>query len=131
MYNLNEMNAPEKVFNIRERTFKFSVSIIHLTQNLPRTTAGFAIGNQLIRSGTSIGANIEEAQNAGTRKEFIHILTISLKEARETEYWLRLIAETKLTAYAVTTLLEEVKEIIKILTTIVKKTKANTGGLQS
>lgn len=116
----------KKVFDIRERSFKFGVRIIQLTPLLPKTTAGFAIGNQIIRSGTSVGANIEEAQNCATKKEFIHTVTISLKEARETGYWLRLISETKLVDQAtVLHLLGEVNELIKILTTIIKNTKTN------
>ncbi len=115
-----------KIFDIRERSFQFGVAIIQLVSRLPKTTAGFAIGNQIIRSGTSIGANIEEAQNAGTKKEFIHIITISLKEARETEYWLRLIFETELVEQkTILPILGEVKEIIKILITIVKRSKQN------
>lgn len=122
------MPTPSKrTFDIQERSFNFSVNIIHLVSLLPKTTAGYTIGNQIMRSGTSVGANIEEAQNAGTRKEFIRGFTIALKEARETEYWLRLILETKLIdQITVSPLLEEIVELIKILTTIIKKTKENT-----
>ncbi len=123
MYN---SDPQDKIFDIRERTFKFGVRIIKLISALPKTTASYAIGNQLIRSGTSIGANTEEAQNAGSKKDFIHCLTISLKEARETEYWLRMISETGIISQSrLKDLLEENKEIIKILTTIIKKTKEN------
>lgn len=94
--------------------------------NLPKNTVGFAISDQLIRSGTSVGANIEEAQNSSSKKEFVHSLTISLKEARETNYWLRIIEETKLIdRKELVELSEEVKEIIKILITIIKKSKEN------
>lgn len=121
MYNLH---VAERIFDIRERTFKFGVRIVKLVANLPKNTVGFAISNQLIRSGTSVGANIEEAQNSSSKKEFIRSLTISLKEARETNYWLRIIEETKLAnGEKLTELLEEVKEIIKILITIIKKSK--------
>ena len=114
----------KKVFDIRERSFKFGVRIVKLVMSLPKNSAGCALGNQVIRSGTAVGANIEEAQNSGTRKEFIHSLTISLKEARETEYWLRVIIESGLIKRErLTSLIEENKEIIKILTTIVKKAK--------
>lgn len=112
------------VFDIRERSFRFGVRIVRLVMSLPKNSVGFALGNQVIRSGTAIGANIEEAQNSGTRKEFIRSLTISLKEARETEYWLRIISETDLIkSERLTGLIEENKEIIKILTTIVKNAK--------
>jgi four helix bundle protein len=78
--------VPEKVFDIKFRTLKFSVLIIKLSLLLPRNAAGFAIASQIVRSGTSIGANIHEAQDSSSKKEFIHSMTISLKEARETEY---------------------------------------------
>ena len=114
----------EKIFDIGERTFKFGVRIVKLVINLPKTTAGYKIGEQVLRSGTSVGANIEEAQNSGTKKEFIHIITIALKEARETNYWLRLIGETELVKQdRLLSLTTENKEIIKILITIVKKSK--------
>ena len=93
MYNLDPQ---KKIFAIRERSFRFGVEVVKLVRSLPKDTAGFAIGSQVIRSGTSVGANIEEAQNCGSRKEFIHTLTIALKEARETEYWLKIINEIKL-----------------------------------
>lgn len=123
MYN----SKPSKIFDIRERTFRFGVNIVKFIKGFPRDTAGFAIGGQVLRSGTSIGANIEEAQNSGSRKEFVHTLTISLKEARETEYWLKIINEVELTDQnLVKGLLAEVNELIKILTVIIKKTKINT-----
>lgn len=113
-----------RIFDIRERTFKFGVRIIKLGLALPKNAAGFAIADQLIRSGTSIGANIEEAQNASSKKEFIRGLTIALKEARETLYWLRMIAEVNLIkGKRLVPLMEENEEIIKILTTIIKKAK--------
>ena len=123
MYN----SEPSKIFDIRKRSFKFGVEIVKFVKSFPRDTMGFAIGGQVIRSGTSIGANIEEAQNCGSRKEFIHTLTISLKEARETEYWLKIINEVKLADQnLVKGLLLEINELIKILTVIVKKTKINS-----
>src|SRR5260221_35665 len=124
MYNSSEPNS--KVFNIQERTFNFGVSIINLIQHLPRNTAGFAVSSQIVRSGTSIGANVEESQNASTRKDFIHSMTISLKEARETEYWLRIIKETHLIEdQKLIILLKEINELIRILTVIIKNTKIN------
>ncbi len=119
-----ENSAQNKIFDIRERTLKFAVNIINLIQSLPKNAAGFAIANQLVRSGTSIGANVEEAQDAASRKDFIHGLTISLKEARETEYWLKVIKEAELVSGSkLNESLQEVSELIKILTTIVKRSK--------
>lgn len=123
MYN----SEPSKIFDIRERSFRFGVEIVKLVLKFPRDTAGFAIGGQVLRSGTSVGANIAEAQNSGSRKDFIHTLTIALKEARETEYWLKIINEVKLADQTLINKLPlEVNELIKILTVIVKKTKLNS-----
>ena len=117
----------EKVFDIKKRTFNFGVNVIKLVQDLPKNTVGFAIGSQLIRSGTSVGANIEESQNAESRKEFIYGLTVSLKEARETEYWLKIIKEVKLVKdLDIDVLLNEITELIKILITIIKKSKSSS-----
>lgn len=124
MYNLD---SSQKVFDIKERTFRFGAEIVRLVLTLPRNSAGFAISGQLVRSGTSIGANVIEAQNCGTKKEFIYTLTISLKEARETEYWLKIISEVKLADQnSVNKLLIEVNELIRILTSIIKKSKSNS-----
>jgi four helix bundle protein len=81
---------------IKERTYEFAVNIIHLVKKLPKDTAGFAPGRQLIKSGTSIGANIEEATGAFSKGDFIFKMNIALKEARESNYWLRLIRDAGL-----------------------------------
>lgn len=95
MYNQDVVG--EKVFDIRERSFQFGVRIVKLASSLP---------------------------NAGTKKEFVRCLTIALKEARETEYWLRLVVEVDLIKEGrLKDLLEENREIIKILITIVKNSK--------
>lgn len=112
--------------DIEERTFQFGVSIVKLAISLPKNVAGYKIGDQVIRSGTSIGANVTEAQNSSTKKEFIHSMTIALKEARETLYWLKIICETNLvTKEVLNNIINENIEIIKILTTIIKNTKKN------
>jgi four helix bundle protein len=88
----------------------------------PRT-----ISNQLLRSGTSIGANVEEAQAAQSRKDFVCKNSIALKEARETRYWLRaLIASEVMTEEPLPSLLRESDELCRILGAIVVKAKANT-----
>lgn len=111
--------------NICERTFIFSTNLIKLIEIIPKTTAGIAISKQVVRSGTSIGANTEEAQNSGTKKEFIHTMTIALKEARETEYWLKLLAAS-FPPFKIMTqeLINEVNQLIRILTTIIKNSKS-------
>ena len=85
-----------------------------------------SIANQLFRSGTSIGANVEEALGGSSKKDFINKMTISLKEARESNYWLRLIHDSKIIDHAdVEILLRDSIELIKILGSIVKTSKSN------
>lgn len=122
----NDELKMEKKKDIAERTFKFGVAVIKITNSLPKTPAGFTIANQLVRSGTSIGANVEEAQDGLTRKEFIRSMSIALKEARETRFWLRIVAESGILSTEKTKpILNEAEELIKILVTIVKKSKTN------
>ena len=110
--------------NITERTFKFGVAVIKISSSLPKTPAGFAIASQLVRSGTSVGANVEEAQDGLTKKEFIKSMSVALKEARETRFWLRTSVESELLLKGVVKpVLAESDELVKILVTIVKKSK--------
>lgn len=84
------------------------------------------MANQLLRSGTSIGANIQEGQASQSRADFLTKCNIACKEARETQYWLELIAAAKLVPESeLTGLLNECSELVAILTVIVKKLKAN------
>lgn len=111
------------MLTISERTFKFGVKIVKLVTNMPRNPCGMAIANQIVRSGTSIGANVEEAQNSGSKKEFVRGITIALKEARETLYWLKIAEEAGVTNQNLQELRSENLEIIKILTSSIKKAK--------
>lgn len=77
---------------IKERSFKFALSIIKLYKKLQGQNE-FIISKQLLRSGTSIGANIEEATAVQSKKDFLHKMSIASKEARETSYWLRLLKD--------------------------------------
>jgi four helix bundle protein len=77
---------------------------------------------QLFKSGTSIGANVEEALAAQSRKDFVSKMSIALKEARETHYWLRLLQESQLVEGDYSNRIDEIKEITRILTSIVKTT---------
>src|SRR5438552_2007463 len=76
--------------NLPERTFEFAVTILDLVRQIPDGTVGWVVGKQLARSGTSIGANICEANHAFTDAEFAHRCSIARKESSETDYWLRL-----------------------------------------
>ena len=112
--------------DIQERTLNFSIRIVNLCKFLrERGGTGYDLSKQLIRSGTSIGANVEEAQNAESKPDFIHKMSISLKEARETSYWLKiLIATEKQLEPRLLSLLNESNELISILHAIIKNSKA-------
>ena len=114
--------------DIQERTFKFSIRIVKLCKFLrEKGGTGYDLSKQLIRSGTSIGANVEEAKEAESKADFIHKLKIALKEARETKYWLKLlIATEEKLENRLLPLLNESNELIAILVTIIKNTKINS-----
>lgn len=108
-----------------ERTSTFGVSTIRLTRLLPKNPAGFTIADQLVRAGTSVGAQLVEAQEAHTDKEFLYKLVIALKEAKETKYWLYLISESQLiNKKEIMIIQNEIEELIRILVASVKKLKA-------
>ncbi|MEM0978995.1 MAG: four helix bundle protein [Cyanobacteria bacterium P01_H01_bin.58] len=112
---------------ITERTFEFAVRVVKLCQVLDEQPGiGRTLSKQLIRSGTSIGANVEEAQSGQSRADFVSKLQIALKETRETRYWLRLLIATELIAESrLLPLLQESEELIKILASIIVQTKRN------
>jgi four helix bundle protein len=110
---------------IQERTFRFALSIINLCQILDEKPGNWTLSKQLFRSGTSVGANVEEAQAAQSTADFINKLNIALKEARESNYWLRLIIEGRiLQNEEMKSLLAESKSIMNILGAIIVSTKS-------
>ena len=113
--------------DIRDRTFRFGVQIVKMSSHLPRTAAGFELAKQTIRSGTSIGANVEEADAGESKKDFVHKLGIALKEAQETRYWLRIIIESQLlVGEEIDALLKESDELVRIINAIIKNTMKGT-----
>jgi len=112
-----------KTFDIYERTFNFSVDVINLINSLPKKNATSAISNQLIRSACSVGANLREAKQGRTKKEFISSFGIALRECEETNYWLNLVKATILDDKACNLMICECQEITKIITTIIIKSK--------
>lgn len=110
---------------ILNKTFKFAIEIIKLYQHFKKNHE-YELSKQVLRSGTSIGANVEEAIAAHSRKDFIAKMIISLKEARETRYWLRLLEQSQIVPFDFSTYLKEIESIINILTAIVK-TSQNKG----
>ncbi len=109
---------------VQKKSFKFSLKVISLYADLKKEKE-FVISNQLLRSGTSIGANIEEASAAQSKRDFAAKMSISSKEARETKYWLRLLDQSELTKIEVKSLLLDIEELIRMLTAIVKTTQQN------
>lgn len=111
--------------NIQERAFEFACRIVRLHEHLIKS-GGTArrLANQLLDAGTSIGANLEEASSGQSKRDFVSKCSISLKEARESNYWLRLLVATKLvSSERLRGLLTESDELIAIIATIVKKAK--------
>ena len=109
---------------VQTRSFEFSLKIIRLYKKLQEEKE-FVISKQILRSGTSIGANIEEALAGQSKRDFIAKMSISSKEARETKYWLRLLKESELTKINVDDLIKDIFELIRILTSIVKTSQQN------
>ena len=109
-----------------DKSFQFAIRIVNLYQYLCKDKKEFILSKQLLRSGTSVGANINESQDAQSKNDFISKLSISLKEARETKYWIELLRETDyLTIKEANDILEDSVELIKLLVSIIKTTKAN------
>lgn|GEM_PF-862724 len=112
----------------QQRCLLFGARIYTLLVNIRRTPASRDILDQLIRSGTSIGANANEARGAESRADFIHKMGIALKEARETAYWLSFIEQTEIVKDAsIANLKAECNELISILVKSVTTAKRNTG----
>jgi four helix bundle protein len=110
---------------ILDKSFEFAVSVVNLYKYLTAEKHEFVLSKQILRSGTSIGANVKEAVVAQSRKEFVAKMNISLKEANETEYWILLLGRTGYIDDA-NRLLEETRSIIRILTSIIKSTNDYT-----
>ena len=118
---MNNENVNKNV--IRDKSFNFALMIIEIVKIL-RNKREYVFANQLLKSGTSVGANIQEAIASVSRKEFHLKMAISSKEARETRYWLRLIKVSgTLDSSQLNKALSDIEEIIRILTAIVKTTR--------
>jgi four helix bundle protein len=110
---------------LKDKSYKFSIRIVKFYQFISTQKKEFVISKQVLRSGTSIGAMIEEANQAESKADFIHKLSIANKEANETHYWLRLIKDTQIVTEDILPLLNDCEELIKLLTAIIKSTKQN------
>ena len=124
MEQLKQYNPDLSKNLIVNLTFQFALDIVKFTELL-ESKRKFAVANQVIRSGTSIGANVREAQNAESRADFIHKLKIAAKEAEETEYWLEICQQSK--SYPnCAELLAQVLSIKKVLSKIIASSKSST-----
>lgn len=109
---------------IEDKSFRFAIRIVNLYKYLCRTKKEFVLSKQLLRAGTSIGANVAESQQAQSRADFIAKLSIALKETSETKYWLRLLKATDyLTDEESRSIYADCVELEKLLVTILKSTK--------
>ena len=122
----SESEGPRR--DLPERTFEFARRIVKLCQQLDQTQGvSRTLANQLLRAGTSVGANCEEAQAGQSRADFLSKISIACKEARETQYWLRLLAASEiLPATRLEDLTDESSQLVAILTTIAKKTRSSS-----
>ena len=106
---------------VQTKSYAFAIKIVKTCKWLQTEKKEFVLSKQLLRSGTSIGANIEEAIGGQSRKDFFAKLTISYKEARETKYWIRLLTDTNyFTKEQTTPLLNDIEELLRIIGSIQK-----------
>jgi four helix bundle protein len=110
---------------IREKSFLFALEVIELFKCL-QAEYEYVLSKQLLRSGTSIGANVEEALAGQSRRDFLAKMAVASKEARETRYWFVLLQKSKLTKTELNQAIRNNEELIRILTSIVKTTAENS-----
>ena len=109
---------------LEERTLTFAVAAVRFVASFPRTEAGSVISRQLLKSGTSIGANYREANRSESKDDFIHKTALVVKEASETDYWLELCARTDLgDPNQRASISQEARELLAIFTTINRRAK--------
>ena len=121
------MSENKKKFDIRKRSFDYALRAIKLFQHVDeeKSGAGKIIGKQFLRSATSVGAQVEEAQASESQPDFIHKMSIACKEARESLYWLRLLETSEIISKTrLHSIIQETDEIIAVLTSIIKNTKS-------
>ena len=123
---LKTQNSKIKIYDLEERTLNFSRRIIHLVNGLPKNSVNFALRDQVLRSGTSVGSNYREANETETKKDFLFRMRICRKEAKETVYWIQLIIDANQELKdRISPLYEEANELVKIIATIIENYKKN------
>ena len=125
--NLESNKKNNFKLEFKKRCFNFSLSVLRLSETLRKKQINWVLIDQLIRSATSIGANVVEGGNSASKKEFINYFQISLKSASETLYWLLLLKEINPeNSESIEALIKECAEIKKIMSTIILNTKNNS-----
>ena len=113
---------------IADKSYEFAIKVVWSYKKLTEEKKEFVLSRQILKSGTSIGALVREAQHAQSKADFLNKMNIALKEANETDYWLMLLNDTGyLTNKAFEVLHKDCDEILKLLISIVKTTKDNLG----
>jgi len=111
-------------YDLEERTLEFAKKVLRLVQKLGKNTVNFKLSDQLVRSGTSVGANCREANETETKKDFLFRIRICRKEAKETDYWLELLLEANSDSKKeILGLQKEAREFVKIFAAIASKVK--------
>lgn len=111
---------------IRDKSYQFAIRIIKLYKLLAEEKKEFVISKQVLKSGTSIGANVEEALGAQSRPDFLHKLAIAYKEARETHYWIRLLRDSNyIDSNLASSFLKDIEDILNIVAKIQLTLKTN------
>jgi four helix bundle protein len=114
----------KKTNAVQDKSYAFALRVINLYRHLTTNQKEYVLSKQILRSGTSIGANIEEALGAHTKKDFLAKLSIANKEARETRYWLRLLNDSRyIEKSAFESIFNDCEEVLKIIGAISKSTK--------
>ncbi len=110
---------------VKNKSFTFALNVIKISRLLQQKKE-FVLSKQLLRSGTSIGALVREAEHAESKADFIHKMSIAIKEVNETDYWIELLHKSNLlTNSKYASLHDDVSELIRLLTSIIKTTKSN------
>ena len=116
---------PESI--LRSKSYDFALRTVNLSRYLVDNKGEYVLSKQVLRSGTSIGANVEEASQAQSRRDFLHKLSIALKEATETNYWLRLLRDSKtLEKKIADSMISDCEQIQKILSASIRTVKGDT-----
>jgi four helix bundle protein len=114
---------------VKDKSFAFAIRMVKLSRFLQENDREYVLSKQIMRSGTAIGALVREAEQAESKIDFVHKMAISLKEANETDYWIELLYQTEfIDESGYESVRADVKELIRLLTSIIKTTKKGIGG---